>query len=311
MGLVCLLAGVVLWSTAEVVTRTVAFSITPLQLGAARFVIGTAILLPFLPREMRRRGLRADRRILSHAAWIALVGVVGSNVAYQYGLQRAGASIVATVFGATPLMVMLLAAPLLRERITLPKVVGLTVGFLGIVVLAMSHRSAVFTVPGLLLAIVAAFCFAAFTVLVKKFAGSYAGLPITAYCAAFGAAFLLLLALFEGQSMRAIDLRAIGWPILYLGVGPTGLAFLLFFTGLDHVEATQATSIVLLKPPLAAVLAWAWLGEPLTWNLALAMVMIVGGLYLVIWLARYQRIRLERPPKFAQPLADSRSTNRT
>ena len=38
--------------------------------------------------------------------------------------------------------------------------------------------------------------------------------------------------------------------------------------------------------------AWEWAGEPLTWNLAAAIVFIVGGLYLVIYLGRRKQRRL-------------------
>lgn len=291
----CVVAAVVLWSTAEVVTRLVVFDITPIQLGAARFAIGAAILCPFLPAELRRRRLRTTPRVLVHAAWIALIGVVLSIVIYQYSLRLAGAGVVAAVYGASPLMAMLLAAPLLGERITLAKTIGLTVGLLGIVLLGMSHRSPVFTVNGLLLAILSALCFAAFTVLVKKFAGAFAGLPITAYCASFGAVYLVLLALIEGHGLSVAPVRSLWLPVLYLGIGPTGLSYLLFFTGLEHVEATHAMSVILLKPPLAAVLAAVWLREPLTWNLAVAMALIMGGLYLVIWLGRYRRPSVATP----------------
>lgn len=288
-GLLNLLAAVALWSTAEVVTRLVVYDLTPLQLAATRFVVGGAVLVPFLPRDLRRRGLRPTRRILLHSAWIALIGVVTGSVAYQLALRNAGAGLVATVFGASPLMAMLLAAPILGEPITAPKAIGLLTGLLGIAVLGLTRESPVFSLAGLGYAMLTAFCFAAFTVLVKRFGGPYAGLPITVFCSMVGAAVLGVLAAAEADWAMLANLPRVGLPVLYLAVGPTGLAYLFFFRGLERVEATQATSIVLLKPPLATVLAAWWLGEPVSWNLAAAMVLIVGGLYLVVQFTRARR----------------------
>ena len=79
---------------------------------------------------------------------------------------------------------------------------------------------------------------------------------------------------------------------LYLSLGTTGLAYLLYFKGLERIDATSASSIILLKPPAAALIAWQWAGEPLTWNLGVAIVCIVGGLYLVIYLGRRRQRRL-------------------
>ena len=109
VGYALLLLAVILWSTAEVVTRTIVHDITPLQLGSLRFLIGGLFLAVILPFDLRRKKLRPTRRVLLHAAWLSFIGIALANVCYQYSLKYAGAAIVATTFGATPIVVALMA----------------------------------------------------------------------------------------------------------------------------------------------------------------------------------------------------------
>ncbi len=287
-GLICVITATVLWSTAEVVVRTIVDEITPIQLATMRFSLGAAFLLVALPLVMRNRQLRFDRPVILHGLWIAIFGMFFTSLGLQFALKHAGAGIVAAVWGTNPLVVMALSALVLREPLTRSRSIGVTAGLLGIVILAMSKPSDTFSILGLMLAVVASSSFAFFTVFVKRFAGQYAGLPFTALCSGFGAMYLMPLMIIEGHTDTLYQFNSLWLPLLYLGIFPTGVSYLLFFTGLEHVDATQAASIIMLKPPLAAVLAAVWLGEPVTWNLVAAMALILGGLYLVIVAQRRQ-----------------------
>ena len=283
-----------LWSSAEVVIRIVVDDISPIQLGAVRFALGGVFLGLFLPGELRRRGLRLNRRVLFHAAWMSFVGMTLANICYQYSLQHAGAGVIATLFGANPLMVLVLSALILREPLTAPRFIGVMLGFVGILILGGSEESEIFSMLGFSLGLVFVFGFSFFTVCVKRFAGEFAGLPIVALCALFSAAYFVPISLWEGDHSYFGRLPDIWLPLLYLGVGTTGMSFYFFFKGLQHVDATQATSIILLKPPLATVLAAAVLGEPVTWNLAISILLVLGGLYFVIVVYRFRTPRIFR-----------------
>lgn len=277
-----LLLAVMLWSTAEVVTRIVIGRITPIQLAGTRFGIGALCLLAFLPIDLRRKGLRINRRVLLQAAWLSLIGIVCANLSYQYSLKYAGAGVVATMFGTSPLFTLLLSALILKESFTRAKFAGVVLGLLGIGVLASSDPSPTFSIAGFGFALSCSVSLSIFTVFVKKLAGPYGGLPITALCAAFGAAYLLPIVVAEGRTDTLTHIPDIWVPVLYLSVGTTGITYFLFFKALEHVDATQAISMLLLKPPVATVLAAVVLGEAITWKLAFAMIAIVAGLYLVV-----------------------------
>lgn len=277
-----LVLAVLLWSTAEVVTRMVIGRITPVQLAGTRFGIGALCLLLFLPYDLRRKGLVITKRVLVQAAWLSLIGIVWANLSYQYSLKYAGAGVVATMFGTSPLFTLMLSALILKESLTRAKLAGVVLGLLGICVLASSAPSPTFSLLGFGFALSCSVSLSLFTVFVKKLAGPYAGLPITALCAAFGAVYFVPMILAEGHTETLAHIPDIWLPLLYLSVGTTGITYYLFFKALEHVDATQAISMLFLKPPVATVLAAFVLGEAITWKLAVAMVAIVAGLYLVV-----------------------------
>lgn len=297
LGFLCLIGAIALWSTVEVVTRTIHDAIQPVQLAWVRFLLGGALLAALLPLKLRKRGLRLNGDIVRFCLWMSWPGIVISNIALQYSLKYSGAAVVATVYGAAPLFVLGLSRILLGDAMTMPRVLGLVSGLAGIVILTLGKPSPTFSLLGVACALGAVGSFAFWTVCVKRWAGAYAGLPVTALCCCFGVAFMTPMAWVEGGGIDVGALVDHAGPVLYLAVGGTGLAYWLYFTGLEHVDATRAMSVILLKPPLAAFLATVWLGEPLTWNVFGAMALILVALYGVfVWDRKRQLARLTQRP---------------
>jgi drug/metabolite transporter (DMT)-like permease len=300
LGFLCLLGAIGLWSTVEVVTRTIHADIGPIELAWVRFLLGGVFLLVLLPHRLKQRGLRLDRKIVIFCLWMCWPGIIISSIALQIGLTAAGAAVVATVYGTAPLFVMGLSRIVLGDPMTLPRVGGLICGVLGIACLSLGKPSPEFSLIGVACALCAAASFSIWTVFVKRSAGSYAGLPVTALCCAFGVLFMTPLAWFEGGGFDVPSLTRNAGAVLYLAIGGTGVAYWLYFTGLEHVDATRAMSVILLKPPAATLLAAFWLGEPLTWNIVVALGLILTALYGVFVWDRQRLLRDLRRPDAAR-----------
>ncbi len=293
-GFIYLVIGIALWSTAEVVIRSVNEVVPPIFLAWFRFTLGGVVLLGLLPMELKRRNLRITPKIVLHASWMSLLGIVSCGITFQMALIHAGAGVVATTFGAAPVMVFVFSRIFLGDPMTWPRFLGVVSGFIGICVLALSQQSATFSYIGLGYTLINTLCFALFTVFVKKYAGQYGGLPITALCFLFGAVYMFPLIFWEGKTEIISSWSAFGEvaiPVTYLAIGTTGFAYLFYFMGLEKVDATRAISVILLKPPLATLLAWLTLSEQITWNLALSMMLILGGLYMVNLMSRLQLLK--------------------
>ena len=178
-----------------------------------------------------------------------------------------------TIFlqSAAPLYVLLLSPLLLREKIR-----GRDVGFMAVVAVGMllffvERPAAAATAPdprlGNLLAAVSGLFWAA-TIMGFRWMGSRPGSDgntIPSVVAGNAIAFLVCLPM-------ALPVRAVpmDWAVIgYLGIFQIGAAYLLLATGIRHVAAVEASTLLLLEPAVNPFWAWLVHGEtPGAWSLA-------------------------------------------
>jgi len=121
-----------------------------------------------------------------------------------------------------------------------------------------------FRVAGILMALLAAAVYTGFTLTSRH---NSAGMPVftTAFICFFTAALILLpVVALSGGFDGLATLQARHWlMVVYIGVVPTCLGYLLFFKGMQNTPATLSSIIVTLEPLFVALLAWIILGEVL------------------------------------------------
>jgi DME family drug/metabolite transporter len=114
---------------------------------------------------------------------------------------------------------------------------------------------------GALLALGAGVAYAVYGVAAKGRVARVRRLAVSAITFALAALFLAPALLGEPAATRAL---AAGWPLLlYLGIDPTALAYVLFTAGLGRVPATAAGIVSLLEPLTATTLGLLVFGERL------------------------------------------------
>ena len=145
--------------------------------------------------------------------------------------------------------------------------IGLVVGFLGILLVLAPWQEACGSIGGELACFGAAISYATSFVYVRKFLSPRGIAP---------------LALAAGQLLVAVLLQALVSPLLQwgdvqltgrvvasivlLGVLSTGLAYVLYFRLIADIGATSASAVNYVVPIAAVVVGVLFLGEPVTWN---------------------------------------------
>jgi drug/metabolite transporter (DMT)-like permease len=255
-----------------------------MRLGAAEFgaitlaflrVAGASLLLvPLLVMRGEWPALKAN------AGRIALVGMTNSAlpfICFAYAAQSLTAGLSAIFNATTPLWGALIAALWLDERLARSRVVGLAVGFFGVLWLAWDHAHLTSLLfgqgtanepnrPGQLLPIAA--CLAA--AVLYGFSANYtrrhlAGVPPMALASGsqLGSALALLLP------------ACWYWPASHPGLVPwaaavalalvcTAVAYILYFRLISRAGSTYAMSVTYLVPAFAVLWGWLMLGEALT-----------------------------------------------
>jgi DME family drug/metabolite transporter len=134
-------------------------------------------------------------------------------------------------------------------------------------------------VLGVLLALGSAFGYAVIALCSRALAGRYHPLQSLTIGFGTGAVILLPFALFNGL---VVSYPASGWSILlYLGLVPTVLAYVLFLSGMRHTTATLASITTLLEPLTSTLLAWLFFKEQLGFFGLLGGMLLVGAILLL------------------------------
>ncbi len=241
----------------------------PLLVGWARLAVAAPCLLSAAWLARRRPASRSERPwTASDTAACALPGaaMAAYQVFYFHAVTHTGVAVAALLaICSAPIMIALLARAVLDERLA-PRVgLCLAMALGGTALLVVGPRglgeiSGDFGL-GALAALGAGLSYAVYAVAAKRLLVRLAPLPQAA--ASFTLAALLLSPALAGERAIAAPIVA-GWPLLlYLGLGPTALAYALFTLGLRRVPATVAGIATLLEPLTAATLGVVWFGERL------------------------------------------------
>ncbi|KRW80637.1 DMT family transporter [Marinobacter sp. P4B1] len=293
-GALLIALAALLWATTGIVAKFL-FTGTELEaitLGFLRLVVA----LPFFWLLMRREQKQllaahpgqqvagSSLRSLGLKAFLPLAALGLFQAFYQgsylLAVDLTGAGIATLIsLCLPPVLVAILAAPLLGEKPNLLTVIAALAAIAGTGMLVVSDMDTAgsLRLAGILMALLAAAVYTGFT-LTSRY--NSAGTPVftTAFiCFATAALLLLPVVAFSGGFEGLDTLGLKHWlMIVYIGVVPTCIGYVSFFSGIKTTPATLSSIIVTLEPLFVALLAWVILGE------VLGPVGIAGALILTI-----------------------------
>lgn len=284
-GLLLGLIASALWSSVFVAARyaTAARQVDPILTAAMRFSIGAAAAVLYLLIIGRWGRLMRATRDLVPLTGLGAVGIFGMGV-----LVFISSSLTTSINGALILngnaIFIGIFALFLGERVPPLRFVGLIIGLAGCAIIVIGRTPpqqlpVINNVLGSLAALGGAICWAAYTVAGKRYVRRHGGPETAAITLVAGAVMLIIAALARRPELAlgAPEWLAIAW----LGIFPTTVAMLMWYAALELVDASVLGPTQYIAPPLATVLGWGLLDEPLTWTF------VAGALAVVIavWLA--------------------------
>ncbi len=269
-----------LWSSAFAAAKIAVRDCPPLTLLTIRFLIAGALMLGLAAASGRWK-LPSGRDL----AALVLLGAL--NNALYLGLSWSGMTTVSSAFTAVlistnPLLIGVLAGPLLGERLSWRKLLGLCLGLAGVALVLRSRLTGMqedlhgtLLVTGGLIALVAG------TLLYKMLKPTSGLWTSTGIQSLAGAAALLPFALATENLGDARLTSSLIWSMAYMVVAVSMGGYYLWFMILGRASATSASALHFLMPPLGLLFGWVVLREPVSWLDLLGIVPIAFG----IWLA--------------------------
>ena len=207
------------------------------------------------------------RKLPKGVWWGRMLILGGLNIGVFQALlfvaaYRLPGGVAATTGAIQPLLTGLFAWVLLGNRPSRLSVVAAIAGFVGVGLLVLGPEAQLDTV-GIAAALAGAGAMGLGIVLVKKWQPPVSLIAFTAWQLAIGGLMLLPVALVTEGSFEEIT-RTNLWGFIYLGLIGTGLAYALWFRGIDRLTATAAAYLGLLSPVVATLIGYLFLQERLS-----------------------------------------------
>lgn len=288
---------ILLWSSAFIATKIGVTYSPPLTLLSTRFLVAALLMagLAWTRRLSWPQGWRAWGRLSVFGLLNSALYLGGNYEALRYLSAGMGSIIAAT----NPLLLTLIAPLVLRERLTWWRILGLVLGFGGVLFVMgarLNGNGQLDTAGGMALSFIGVICLVAATLFYKRYPPREHAFVVNAVqLGAAGLALLLPALLFEHPEQVRID-APLAWSFLYLVLVISIGASLLWFWLLQRGEASTVSSYYFLTPIFGLALAAILLGEPFGLRDALGLVGVASGIALI-----------NRPtrPAAAEPQSDS------
>jgi drug/metabolite transporter (DMT)-like permease len=250
---------VFLWSTGFVGAKYIVPYAEPFTFLTIRYVIAAAILIAIAALLKQPLKLTRDQVIASVAVGLLLHVIYIGGVFYAVSLG-VSAGISAVIVSIQPVLVSILAVPLLGERIRSVQVIGLVLGVAGIALLLLpkvfqgDYSSAISEV-GIVICVIALLGTSAGYLVQKKLGSDIPFLTGTGMQYVVSAVvFALLSAVTEDQRVEWSPefLFGLAWIVLMLSIGSIVLLYEMLRAG----SASKVSSLYYLVPPVAAIQAY-------------------------------------------------------
>jgi len=279
---VAYLGVILIWSTTPLGVKWSGEEVGFLFGVTARMLIGTVLTL-LLIRYMRLRLVWHRKAIQSYLA--ASLGIYGAMMLVYAGAQYIPSSLVAILFGLSPLTVGIMSALLLGENSLTPvRIFGITMGIAGLLVIFSGRIHLGDDAQlGIILVAASTLLHSISAVLLKRV---HAGLPamvVNGGGLLIALVFYLLTWLILDGSWPTEIPAKVGYSILYLGVVATVIGFSLYFYLIHHLEAGQVGLIPMITPVTAMLIGNLLNGEMISIEMITGTAMISFGLLSYQW----------------------------
>lgn len=269
------------WGGMFVAVKIAVQYIPPIPLVWMRYIVAFVVLAAVVVYQ--RENLKIARRDIALLLSIGVIGHTISIVTQEYGTMFSSAQMGSVITSATPAFMLIFAAWLLKEKMTVRKILSIVLATVGVILIAGVDSMDMSKQLGAFCSTVAALTWALMSVLLKLIPSRYSPLQINFY-AVFTAIICLtpinLPAVSELPWDKILQPEIIGC-VVYMGAISTSIAFLLWNKGLLLMEAGASGLFFFFQPIVGTFLGWLILDEQITISFWIGSLLIFIGVFLV------------------------------
>ena len=272
----------VMWGSSYLFIKLAVDSFGTFTLIAFRLLIGAAFL--WLVVVLSRTSLPRDRRIYGHLLVMAVINITIPFALITWAEQSVDSALAAIINATVPLFVLVIAPMFLPdEPIRVNGVVGLAVGFMGVVLIVSPGLTSADGNPlGELALLGSSVTYAIGNVYNRRNVRGLAPLVPAVFQVTFALVIVAVLALVLERPWETAQPDAEAWfSVIWLGIFGSGMAYLAYFRLLGRWGATRTALVAYLLPVVGIILGYLVLQEPIGPSLLAGTALITVGVALV------------------------------
>ncbi len=268
-----MLFNIIAWGMSWVSVRTVLTELDAGQVGALRYLIASAVMLPVW--LYRGRPL-PDKSDLGLVTLLGLFGFCLYNLGVNFGEKTVDAGTGSLLISFQPILVIVIGVLLRREVVSLVAWIGILISMAGVIMTAVGGSAGLTLNFGTILILGAALSSAIQTLINKALTKRYHALDVTTWAIWIGTLGLLPFSHDLPEAWGRLSTNGL-LHLIFLGVVPAALCYTLFAWVLTRVPIATAMSSVYAIPVFSLIFGWSMLGEqPTALTLIGGAVTIVG-----------------------------------
>lgn len=267
------LLAAMLWGTVGTTQTFLSEGISSFAVAGVRSGIGGGVLLVavLLMRKISFRNWSWKWTILAAIAIALFQSLFFTSVRFT----GVAVGTVVTI-GSAPVFAGFIEWVFWKVRPNLVWAIATVLAIVGCLLLFMNQGETAINPLGIGLALAAGSMFALYTNVSKQLMKREETLPAVAMTFSICALFLLPLAAKDGFGWLTEGVNI--WPILFMALAATSLAYILFLGGLKKISSSAAVTLSLAEPLTAALLGVFLVGEHLTFVAWIGVSLLLGGI---------------------------------
>lgn len=268
---------IIIWSTTPLAVKWSAVDTGFIFAVLSRMTIA-AVLCQIIVTALRSQWIWHKRALSMYL--LSGFNIFLSMTLIYWGAQTISSGLIALIFGLMPLVTGIFASIILKEKSFTPqKLLGITIAFIGLVIIFYSESNQDSEHLLAVLAVLTAIIWHSFgTVVFKRYASDLPILSLTTG-GIWVSVFFLMILWWISDSQLPDTISTIGWSsILYLSIIGSVIGFTVYFYILKNIEASKVAMIPLMTTVVALVLGQYLNGEQPDARIWTGAFLIISGL---------------------------------
>ena len=269
-----------IWASAFFNIKIATYSFGPITIAFFRIFLGAIpVILLCLIKRIQIEAFSKDW------LWFASIGFINLVIPFfliAYGVQKVQSNLAAILMATTPLSATILAHFFTKnEKFNWFKSVGILIGFSGIIFLfsdkiLINNENMIYALSILL----GSTCYVIGGILTLRISKKK-NENVTASILIWGTIIVFPISMYFEQPWNLSPSMDSMIALLYLGVFPTGVAWLLRFNILKNNGLVFQSQVAYLIPIFGVILGFIFLNELITSKVIVSLILVIFGIYLV------------------------------